>query len=243
MRRGLRLALFSLIGLLALAGETLGADALLVSQPFYSGMQFYVYRPAGVPQDWYATFDGYLVYRDSGGVWRYGSKDGAACIATEYIVGSVVPSLLGLTPAERMPVASLPVPETSAPELLPYPASYSSQAWLRNPAFLAIEKWEKSVDRIGVLSKPAAPVAWRGDHPKVIYVWTGSRWHQITTEGEWARPLSVLKGQLYDLTLRINKSGGDWRAEDTTALVRCAAKWGYAWMGQITLLRPSWPAY
>ncbi|MCR4819332.1 MAG: hypothetical protein K5841_10285 [Fretibacterium sp.] len=251
MRRRLCLALFITGGLLALAGESLGGEPLLVSQPFYSGMQFYVYRPSGVPAGWYATYDGYLVYRDSGGVWRYGSKNGASCIATEYIVGSVVPSLAGLMPVTEKFSAFPHAQETSAPGFIPYSApggsggyySAGHQLWTRNPAFLAIEKWDKSVDRIGVLSKPAAPVAWRGDHPRAIYVWTGRRWYQITLREDETQPLSVLRSRLYELTVQVNQSGTDWRPEDTAVLIQYAAKWGYGWMGRIALLRPSWPAY
>ena len=252
MRRGLCLALLVTGSLLTLAGiagavEQGGpAGALLVSQPAYDGMQFYVYQPSGVPKGWYATYDGYLVYRDSGGVWRYGSKNGTSCIATEHIVGSVVPSLMGLTPAVEKNTAIPPSSAVLARGIsIPgraYPASHSP-LWTRDPAFLAVGKWEKSVDRIGVLSKPAAPVAWRGDHPKVLYVWTGRRWHQITMKENWLNPLSALRSQLYDLTVRVNQSGTAWRSEDTAALIPYAAKWGYGWMGQINLLRPSWPAY
>ena len=240
MRRGLCAALLIVGGLLAFAAESLAGEAILVSQPFYSGMQFYVYQPHGVPKGWYATYDGYLVYKDSGGVWRYGSKNGANCIATEYVVGSVVPSLVGLTPVAETFRTFPPVLETPAPGFVPYPAP-SLPLWAQDPAFLAIGKWEKSVDRIGVLTKPAAPVAWRGDHPRVIYVWTGRRWHQITLKEEQIQPLSVLRAQLYDLTVRVNQSGTAWRSEDTAVLSRYAAKWGYGWMGQIALLRPSWP--
>ena len=249
MRRGLCLALLVMGSLLPLAGVAVGQEgpvgALLVSQPAYDGMQFYVYQPSGIPKGWYATYDGYLVYRDNGGVWRYGSKNGASCVATEYIVGSVVPSLMGLTPVEGK-ITAAPPSSTAIPRVISIPGrAYSTSPapqWTRNPAFLAVGKWEKSVDRIGVLSKPAAPVAWSGDHPKVLYVWTGRRWHQITMKENWPNPFSALKSQLYDLTVQVNQSGVAWRGEDTAALISYAARWGYGWMGQINLLRP-WSVY
>ena len=240
MRRGFCLALIAAGSLLIFSGIAGAETPLLVSQPFYDGMQFYVYQPSGVPAGWYATYDGYLVYKDGGGVWRYGSKNGADCVATDYIVGAVVPSLLGLTPVAKNSAGVLPsspAVDISMPGRAFWPEAPS---WTRDPAFLAVGKWEKSVDRIGVLSKPAAPVAWSGDHPKVLYVWTGRRWHQITLKEDWPNPFSALKSQLYNLTVQVNKSGTAWRGEDTAALISYAAKWGYGWMGQINLLRPSW---
>ena len=231
--------LWCLAGPAGAADPSVPSGALLVTQPAYSGMQFCVYQPAGVPKGWYATYDGYLVYKDSGGVWRYGSKNGSNFVATGHIVGAVVPSLVGLGPVKRPDLAESPA---SLPVQGParYGEAYAAP-WMRNPAFLAVGKWGKSVDRMGVLSKPAAPVAWSGDRPEAIYVWTGRRWYQITAREGGARPLDGLRSKLYELTVQVNESGGSWREEDTAALARYVAGWGYAWLGRITLVRPSWP--
>ena len=229
--------------LLFLAGEGAGAplpnkatDASRVLQPAYSGMEFYVHRPAGLPEGWYATYDGYLVYRDGGGVWRYGSEGPSGPVRTNYVVGSVVPSLVGLSPIVKPTAPTVwdaPLPQRG----IAFP--YAPQ-WTRDPAFTAIGDWGKSVDRMGVLGKPAAPMAWKGERPRVIYVWTGRRWHQITPK-EGGRPFTELRGHLYNLTVLVNQSKMVWSDEDTAALARCAETWGYAWMGQIYLMRPSWP--
>ena len=47
------------------------ADPILITQPAYSGMQFYVYRPYNIPCGWYATYDGYPVFRNADGIWVY----------------------------------------------------------------------------------------------------------------------------------------------------------------------------
>ncbi|MCL2031610.1 MAG: hypothetical protein FWG93_08715, partial [Oscillospiraceae bacterium] len=58
------------------------AEPLLVNQPPYAGMRFYVYRPYNMPKDWYATFDGYPVIRNKDGVWVYGTYSGPNLIPT-----------------------------------------------------------------------------------------------------------------------------------------------------------------
>ena len=72
------------------------AEPLLVAQPSYAGMQFYVYRPYNMPKNWYVTFDGYPVTKNRDGVWVYGTASGPNLNPTNYIVGSVVPSMAGI---------------------------------------------------------------------------------------------------------------------------------------------------
>ena len=75
-----------------------GSKPLLVTQPAYAGMRFYVYQPAGIPDNWYLTFDGYPVWKNFDGTWLYGFASGSSLIPTNYVVGSVIPSLAGLLP-------------------------------------------------------------------------------------------------------------------------------------------------
>ena len=241
-------------------------SGVLVQQPVYSGMNFYVHRPAGMPNGWYVTYDGYPVYRNAGGVWMYGSANGPSIATTAYVVGSVVPSVAGIVPWVAAPsVAELPTPAPMtppqvawpqhaswvattaqpvvAPIVAPAPASApvltAAPAYVParplSPAFLALGRWGKSVDRVGVLKKPAVPVAWKGAHPKVIYAWTGLSWHQITTRT--GNPLSELRGQAYELTVLSNRENSAWNNSDTSALIGWVAGWGYGWMGQISLAR------
>ena len=216
--------------------------AALVEQPLYGGMRFHVYKPANAPTGWYATYDGYPVFKGKDGVWYYGSREGAGIVQTGYAVGSVVPSVVGgLKPWTAVtPVA----PVYSGGQagqgagLVPGAGSVPQPGWTRNPRFLAIEKWRGSVDRVGVLNKPVVPVAWKGEHPKVIYVWTGQRWHQVLGKEEGMdRPLAELRRKFYDLTVEVNRSeGGPWGYEDMAILARYAAAWGYRWMGQLPVV-------
>ena len=89
---------------------------------------------------------------------------------------------------------------------------------------------------MGILTKPAVPVAWKGEYPKVIYAWTGRSWYQITCR-EGTLPLSALRNRAYDLTVITNRSNFRWRSEDLGALYQYATMWGYGWMGQIVLSR------
>ena len=79
-------------------GNAYGADAILVNQPAYNAMNFYVYRPSNISEEFYATYDGYLVYKDAKGVWNYASCEKSGIKKTSYVVGSVIPSVVKLKP-------------------------------------------------------------------------------------------------------------------------------------------------
>ena len=229
-------------------------EPLLVPQSPYAGITFYVYRPYNMPEDWYITLDGYPVRKNDDGTWVYGTSEGPNLVATNYVVGSVVPGMAGITKwisdAQISELRKLPTAETFAVRQKGYTRNQMAQGkkystyipdWTFSPTFMAIGNWKGTVDRIGVLTNPAMPVAWSGKNPKVIYAWTGTSWHQINVKGEWPNPFSALKSGLYDLMVQVNRSGAAWRAGDTAVLLQYVAKWGYGWMGQINLLRPSWP--
>ncbi|MDR1376329.1 MAG: hypothetical protein LBJ22_02365 [Synergistaceae bacterium] len=225
------------------------AEPLLVVQPSYAGMQFYVSQPQGLPPQWYTTFDGYPVWKNADGIWLYGSFSGSELIPTNYIVGSVIPSIAGLAPyvvqtaPQNMVVQAVPV--ISAQEAVVAPAmsvpAYTVPEWRLNPHFAALGEWRGNVDRIGILHKPAVPIAWKGRLPKVIYAWTGTTWYQmVVREGE--RPGDVLRNNLYLLARLVNKNGAPaWVGPDALFLAHLSAQWGYVWMGEITPTLP--PSY
>jgi len=82
---------------ISLSANTVYASALRMVQPVY-GMHFYVHQPRGIPANWYTTFDGFPVWRGSGGVWFYGSYYNRRLIRTNYVVGAITPSLMGIFP-------------------------------------------------------------------------------------------------------------------------------------------------
>jgi hypothetical protein len=116
--------------------------------------------------------------------------------------------------------------------MLPVPAAFVA-AWQLDPRFMALGLWKGNVDRVGLLRKPAVPVAWRGNMPKVIYAWTGANWYQmVASEGE--RPGDVLRNNLYVLTRLVNQNGPSlWYEPNVSLLVSQAGQWGFFWMGEI----------
>ena len=259
------------------------AKSELVTQPAYNSMSFYVYRPANAPEGFFATYDGYLVYRDAKGVWKYASNENNGIVKTEYVVGSVIPSVVRLKPfdakvssvapvVEPRPMTIRPVgrkfapgevisveldqpdaieidvsPITRRPAPRPAPSSTLpansplvplTADWTQNNNFMAIGRWQKSVDRIGVLDKPQTPVAWKGDYPEVIYAWTGMQWRQMTSRGRHVAALSTIRREIYAFTVHTNKLNAlHWDDDDTYVLSQYAMMWGYRWLGQLLLGR------
>lgn len=323
----------ALILVIGLVSSSQGA-AIQVTQPAFDNMSFYVYKvnDKNFPSDIYATYDDYLVYRNFKKVWYYASYENGKAVKTNYVVGSVVPSVVNIKaykpstssvapvlntdrtnpPLPRIRIVSrstvpevLPVkpevpapisvpsnpgssrgipvgpapqqvtvpgksqvvvnpPRVTVPEVLPVdetpkyarvvympPSSgleansntytYSGQFnddWTQTPNFMAISKWQKSVDRIGVLDSPAIPVAWKGDYPEVIYAWTGLQWEQIIPRGTKVNAATALQRNVYKLTRTTSASNLlNWTIDDTHVLSQYAVIWGYEWLGQIILWR------
>ena len=113
-------------------------------------------------------------------------------------------------------------------------AAYSKYAGLEaDPYFTALSAWREDVDRVGVLSKPSIPVAWKGKSPQVLYAWVGSHWYQMTARvGE--QPAGVLRRNMNDLNRLVMENGNiHWQMSDVNFLIRQTTRWGYFWMGQV----------
>ena len=239
-------------------GASSAEKAVQVTQPAYRNMKFYVYKPVNVPKDFYVTFDGYLVYKNAKGIWNYGSAEKGGITRTDFVVGAVIPSVVRLKPyttklsavAPLLEVEKTAQPENSAksPRIVYMPPAsglelYSRQElspnnpdWTQNSNFMAMGKWQKSIDRIGVTSRPMFPVAWKGDYPEVIYAWTGLQWKQLDAKQPHTKAVSTLRRELYDLNRYARKVGHlHWSNDDTHVLSQYSAMWGYQWMGLIFL--------
>ncbi len=231
-------------------------NAILVKQPAYHHMSFYVFKPSGVPNEFYVTFDGYYVYRDAKGVWHYASAESSGILKTGYVVGSVIPSVVRLKPyngrtASVAPVLGTDRANVSASEADPKSSrvtytppnsdldkvselSPNASDWTQNSNFMAVSNWKSTVDSIAVISRPAIPVAWKGDYPEVIYAWTGVQWRQINSKGTKTSMMSTIRRELYDLTVYTNQLNRlHWTGEDTLILAQMAESWGYKWQGLI----------
>ena len=248
--------------------------AVQVTQPVYHNMKFYVYKPVNVPRDFYVTFDGYLVYRDSKGVWNYGSNEKGGLTKTQYVVGTVIPSVVRLKPystkiSSVAPLLRETIPaQTSQPQTVQVSSAQASSSgqmlksprivymppasglelynppvlspnnpdWTQNSNFMAIGKWQNSIDRIGVLNRPMIPVAWKGDYPEAIYAWTGLQWRQLDPKSKHTPALSTLRREAYDLNKYVRKVNMHrWTDDDTHVLSQYSVMWGYEWMGLIIL--------
>ena len=252
--------------LLVLCGCPRAAEkAVLVTQPAYHNMKFYVYKPVNVPKDFYVTFDGYLVYKNSRGVWNYASAEKSGIARTDFVVGAVLPSVVRLKPYNTKISSVAPIlgtdraetgissisakypriiymPPSSGLELRPSAQlSPNNPDWTQNSNFMALGKWQKSVDRMGVTYRPAIPVAWKGDYPEVIYAWTGLQWRQLDSKTSHASALSTLRRGIYDLSRYVRQVNVlNWTEDDTHVLSQYSVMWGYEWMGQIFLGNETW---
>jgi len=214
----------ALIALIVGAGVVY-AETMTATQPAYPGMTFYIHQPQGIPANWHTTLDGFPVWRGSDGVWFYGSYSERGITRTYYAVGSVNPSEVGIKPYETY----------YAPYAAPQPALEI------DPRFMALGTCglRENVDRVGILAKPAIPVAWKGTKPNVLYAWTGTQWFRMTTRADDEKPEDVLKRNLYTLTRQVHQSGNRiWQDVDVFFLCSQAAHWGYSWMGKIDLNPP-----
>lgn len=229
-------------------------EPLLVAQPAYSGMTFYAYRPYNMAPGWYVTFDGYAIRQEKSGLWVYGSFDGKELVPTSYIVGSVNPQTLPLGPyvslaeissLQTVPVAPLYVqPQPVVPveggnaagqiAVNSLPPTYVPD-WMTSPAFTAIASWNLLVDRMGILEKPRLPIAWMGDRPAALFVWTGKTWYKIQSPSTDfpPEPAALVRRHVYDLTRMTKDNHYRWKDGDTALLAHQATSWGYLWMGQI----------
>lgn len=224
------------------------AEPVLVTQPVYSGMSFYVYRPYNMPAGWFATYDGYPVMRTQGGSWIYGIPCAGGFAPSGYIVGSViptaVPTLIQVQQRRQTIVQNVPqqpymqrpaqIPANTimvapvAPQLVAAPIP----RWLTDNNFTVVARWSRVVDRLAVLNKPRMPLAWKGDKPEAVYAWTGKSWFQMKTRTNES-PADTLKRNVYVLTRMKKQNHFMWNDSDTPLLASQAPVWGYLWMGLI----------
>ena len=222
-------------------------EPLLVPESPYAGMTFYVYKPYNMPKDWYITLDGYPVKKNYDGMWVYGTSEGPNLVPTNYVVGSIVPSMAGITKwisdAQVSELRKLPTEDMLAVQQRTFTRSQMAQGkkqstyipdWTFRYEFMSIGNWKGTVDRIGVLENPAVPVAWKGNTPKVVYVWTGNSWHQLNLK-EGQRPLNALTRENSKIRKLLRQSDFHWYEQDVPILAQQAKTWGYYWLGVIHL--------
>jgi len=111
--------------------------------------------------------------------------------------------------------------------------------------FGEVTKWKKTVDRIAVLSDPYVPVAWKGDKPKVVYVWLGKAWYELPANVEMVKvkgkkrrvPMvtdtapQTLRRHLPSIVAK--RTPDAWFSDWTPQLEQKAMEWKFQWMGVV----------
>ena len=173
----------------------------------------------------------------------------------------VLPTGIQLTPVTISPPyfnisgdkrlsGDIPAEGRGVPGLIykPYPPlpRGKTPAWMQKERFQEISRWRHRVDRIGILEKPRVPIAWRGDRPSVIFLWTGKEWARIngrrvlirgnilgrsTTE----KASSSLRRTREEIEQFLTEKGFVWHEADTPALASQTAHWRYAWADTVRL--------
>ena len=119
---------------------------------------------------------------------------------------------------------------------LPYPPMEPGRTsrWMASDEkFSEIGRWRFRVDRMGILTNPRVPIAWRGTRPYEVYFWTGKEWARIVQRGEGETFDSILLRELSGITEITAKEGPKWNELDTPALAASASLMRYMWVGDV----------
>jgi hypothetical protein len=99
--------------------------------------------------------------------------------------------------------------------------------------FSEIGRWRFRVDRMGILTEPRVPVAWRGDRPYEVYFWTGREWARIARLLEGEPFYEILRRSASGMAEVASKEGFSWDERDTPALAAAASHMRYKWFGDV----------
>ncbi|MDR1482300.1 MAG: tetratricopeptide repeat protein [Synergistaceae bacterium] len=120
--------------------------------------------------------------------------------------------------------------------LIPDPLG-ATVSWMQSERFNEISRWRFRVDRMGILTYPRVPIAWKGSRPYEIYFWTGEEWARVRRKGT--------RRAAYDYTLYIalpsieevlTDRGFQWYEPDTPSLAASASLMRYKWVGDVDLI-------
>jgi hypothetical protein len=120
--------------------------------------------------------------------------------------------------------------------LIPDPLG-ATVRWMQSEKFNEISRWRFRVDRMGILTDPRVPIAWKGSRPYEVYFWTGEEWARVRRSGT--------KRVAYDETLyRARESMREvladrnfqWYEPDTPSLAANASLMRYKWVGDVDLI-------
>jgi hypothetical protein len=120
--------------------------------------------------------------------------------------------------------------------LIPDPLA-STVRWMQSEKFNEISRWRFRVDRMGILTDPRVPIAWKSATPYEIYFWTGEEWARVRKKGTGK---VAYDDTLYDARESIEEvldaRNFRWYEPDTPSLAASASLMRYRWMGDIDLI-------
>jgi tetratricopeptide (TPR) repeat protein len=155
----------------------------------------------------------------------------------------VVISFPMLAEAERPQEKSADTTNGARLKYTPHPPEPrgSTAAWMRSERWGEISRWRFRVDRMGILTEPRVPVAWKGSHPYEVYFWTGDEWARVrrtsSKSGKKESYGDILRGAREGITEVLNDRGFVWNEADTPSLAASASLMRYMWMGSVDLTR------
>jgi hypothetical protein len=120
--------------------------------------------------------------------------------------------------------------------LIPDPLG-ATVKWMQSEKFNEISRWRFRVDRMGILTEPRVPIAWKGSRPYEVYFWTGEEWARVRRKGThraaYDDTLSRARESIEDVLIDRNFQ---WHEPDTPSLAASASLMRYKWVGDIDLI-------
>lgn len=112
-------------------------------------------------------------------------------------------------------------------------------AWMQDEAFKEISRWRFRVDRMGILTEPRVPIAWKGSQPYEVYFWTGTEWARVRRTKVYYDHTETFDDTLAHAQASIRdllwQRGYQWNEGDTPALAASASHMRYMWVGDVDL--------
>jgi tetratricopeptide (TPR) repeat protein len=128
------------------------------------------------------------------------------------------------------------------PQYAPYPPEPlgTTVTWIQSERWNEISRWRFRVDRMGILTEPRIPIAWKGSHPYEVYFWTGDEWARVrrkySRSGEKATYDDILYSAQASIAAILNDKGFVWNEADTPSLAASASLMRYMWTGSVDLM-------
>lgn len=123
----------------------------------------------------------------------------------------------------------------------PYPPLPRARtvAWMQEARFQEISRWRFRVDRMGILTSPRVPIAWKGTHPYEVYFWTGTEWARVRRQRAAYENKEtyddILAHAEQSIARIVTERGYEWDEYDTPSLAANASLFRYTWIGDVAL--------